>query len=230
MSNNKETTAKFNIWDIFWTIFWLLMLVLILIKFLVFQHVTVVGKSMIPNYDDGQLLLVNQINKNFQRGQVVAVYADREVAREANYFTRFSARFFLKRVIGLPGEQIEIIGGTVIIYNQEHPNGAILVEEYIPEFIIQSENDRNFYFPKTQIPKDSYFVMGDNRSNSEDSRSPGLGPIKDYAMFGQETLRIWPLSDAEKFTIPNYYFTEITNEIEIKREELRSLEIIKLFN
>jgi signal peptidase I len=219
MPENKQKSSNFSILDLFWTLFWLLMLGLVLLKFLVFQHVTVVGKSMMPNYEDSQILVVNQINKNFKRGQVVAVYADRDVAREANYFTRFSARFFLKRIIGLPGESIEIIGGNVIIYNQDNPSGAVLVEDYIPDSTIKSEEDRKFYMPKTMIPLDSYFVMGDNRSNSEDSRSPKLGNVKDYAMFGQETLRIWPISKVEVFTPPKYSFKPVTLELEIKREE-----------
>ena len=214
----SSDTKKFSLWDLFWTIFWFFMLIVVMLKFLFFQHVTVVGKSMFPSYDDGQLLIVNQINKDFARGQVVAVYSDPEIARDASYFTRFSARFFLKRVIGLPGESIEILGGNVIIYNQENPNGALLEEKYIPESTIQTEDDREYYLPKTDIPLDSYFVMGDNRSNSTDSRSSSLGTIKDYAMFGKETLRIWPINDLETFEAPSYSFKPITNKIEEKRE------------
>lgn len=178
---------------------------------------------MYPNYDNGQLLLVNQVNKKFSRGQVVAVYEKEDVAREATYITRFTARFFLKRIVGLPGEEIEILGGDVVLYNQNYPNGVLLNEPYIPVSTKTSEDQRNYYYPRTRIPIDSYFVMGDNRSNSTDSRSDVLGPVKDYAMFGQETIRFWPVSDVEVFDLPEYSVSSIDSDLESKRESLQNI-------
>jgi len=126
MSNTKieEKSSGSQFWAVVWGVFILFLLTILLVKFFVFQQVTVVGSSMVPNYRDGQLLLVNQLDKTFNRGQVVAVFADKEVAKSAsesdivgNYMTRFSAKFFLKRIVGLPGEEIEIIDSKVIIYN-----------------------------------------------------------------------------------------------------------------
>jgi signal peptidase I len=218
---STKTTSQnnnFNFWSFFWTILWLLLLVVVIFKFVIFQQVTVVGKSMQPNYEDGQLLLVNQIDKNFKRGQVVAVYEDRNIAKNADYFTRFSARFFLKRIIGLPNEEIEVVGSKVIIYNAEFPNGAVLQEDYIPQNTKNSEEQRNEYFPRTKISDIDYFVMGDNRSNSTDSRSKNLGPIANFAMFGQETTRLLP--SIELFDLPSYEFLPIDEKTENRRQQL----------
>ena len=146
-TNNTNTFVKqsrnlfVSFWGWFWTGLWFLIMLLLLLKFVIFQQVTVVGESMQPNYYTGEQLFVNQIDKNFRRGQVVAVYRDKDVAKGANYLTRFSAVFFLKRVVGLPGEEIEIIGDKTIIYNKENPNGAILVEDYLGADVVAKERE-----------------------------------------------------------------------------------------
>lgn len=236
MSSTKarETNKKLKFFAITWSTIWgvtiILLLLAVAVKFIFFQQVTVVGSSMVPNYQDGQLLLVNQIDKTYHRGQVMAVYADREVAKSAtesdaitNYMTRFSARFFLKRIIGLPGEEIEIVGSKVIIYNDQYPNGGVLQEEYIPQSIISSEEARNFYYPRTKIAEKFYFVMGDNRSNSTDSRSKSLGTIPEYSLFGQEAVRFWPISTLDFFRLPNYKFNPIDSTLKARRDKLISL-------
>lgn len=212
-----------------WGVFTLILLILVILKFFVYQQVTVVGSSMEPNYDDGQLLMVNQINKKFQRGQVVAVYADKEVALEvensdfiSGYLTRFTARFFLKRIIGLPGESIEIVDDKVIIYSPDFPEGYILNEPYLTAAVRFGEKQRSFYFPKTLIPQDSYFVMGDNRSNSTDSRSSSLGPVPSYSIFGIETIRFWPIKTVSLFQLPEYSFSEIDSEVLDRKAEILS--------
>jgi signal peptidase I len=218
MSETNTDTKHKIISNLLGSLFWLFLLLIVILKFLVFQNVTVVGKSMMPNYEDGQLLLVNQISKNFKRGDVVAVYQDFEAAKTADYLTRFKTTFFLKRVIAMPGEYIEIIGGDVIIYNSDHIDGSVLVEDYIPLDTKKTEDIRKFYFPKTKIADDSYFVMGDNRSNSTDSRVSSLGPIKNYAMFGKEFIRFWPIAETELFSDPVYEFNAISNEIKTKKD------------
>lgn len=209
---------KIKISEIIWSLFSLAVLVVVILKFVVFQQVSVVGSSMVPNYHDGELLLVNQISKDYERGQVVAVYADSKIAKDANYFTRFSATFFLKRLIGLPGESIEIIGSTVIIYNSEFPGGKVLVEDYIPQSTKTSEENRKYYYPKTKIPNGEYFVMGDNRSNSTDSRLPTLGMVHDYALFGQEAVRFWPSQDLAVFKLPSYTYKNVDSELLNKKD------------
>jgi signal peptidase I len=84
--SDPDQNKEFSIAKFLGNVFWLALFGLLIIKLLFFQQVTVVGQSMEPNYFDGELLLVNNVNRDFQRGQVVAVYEDREVARDANYF------------------------------------------------------------------------------------------------------------------------------------------------
>ena len=218
---NIGTRKKVTFWNYFWSILWFIALILLILKFAVFQQVTVVGKSMSPNYENGQLLLVNQLSKSLQRGQVAAVYEDEKIAKNADYFTRFSARFFLKRIVGLPNEQIEIIGSKVIIYDAKNPEGQVLVENYIPNGTIQTEEDRDFYMPKTKIPDKHYFLMGDNRSNSRDSRE--LGTFIDFSIFGQETVRFWPANETTVFFLPEYKFQPVSQEIKDKKTRLEKL-------
>lgn len=225
MSTNQTPTPNTTIkksksFINFYALLTIVAILLLGLKFFVYQQVTVVGESMMPNYKDGQLLMVNQLDKAHKRGQVVAVYADEKVAIEATYFTRFSARFFLKRVIGLPGESIEIVDSTVIIYNSQYPNGVVLTEPYITDQTKRTEKLRNFYYPKTQIPNDRFFLMGDNRSNSTDSRSKNLGPVPEYSLFGIENFRFWPYSEAAFFDAPKYEFNTITDELKTRKEAL----------
>lgn len=204
----------------FYIILTLIAVVLLGLKFFVYQQVTVVGESMLPNYQDGQLLMVNQLDKNHQRGQVVAVYADENVAKNADYFTRFSARFFLKRIIGLPGESVEIIDSSVIIYNKENPNGVVLNEPYITDEIKRTEKLRSYYYPKTEITKDHFFLLGDNRSNSTDSRSKSLGSVPEYSLFGIENFRFWPTSELAIFENPKYTFSPFDDSLKARKEEI----------
>ncbi len=186
------------------------LIAIFVLKLVVYQQVVVDGKSSYPNYDDDQMLLVNQVDKNFERGQVVAVYADKEVARNANYFTRFNAKFYLKRVVGLPGEEIEIIGGTVIIYNKENPNGAILNESYVLDSAKTQQDYSKEIIARKKIPFGEFFLMGDNRPCSADSRS--FGTFSSFAIFGKENFRLAPISEFHVFALPTLSLTPQTTE------------------
>ncbi len=195
------------------------LIAIFVLKLVVYQQVVVDGKSSFPNYDDDQMLLVNQVDKNFERGQVVAVYADKEVARNANYFTRFNAKFYLKRIIGLPGEEIEIIGGNVIIYNKENPNGAVLNESYVLGAAKTQQNYSKEIIPRKKIPFGEFFLMGDNRPCSADSRS--FGNFSSFAIFGKENFRLTPVADFHVFALPEVSLTPQTAEqIEVLRKSI----------
>ena len=217
----------------------ILLCFLLILKIFVYQQVNVDGLSMYPNYNDKDLLVMNLIDKNFQRGQVTAVYANEafanKIATQMNPFEAYMAKFdcknpssvtdcnaifYLKRVIGLPDEEIEIVGRNIIIYNSEFPNGTVLSESYIPESTKQKmdQNYQYYYYPRTKIAPNHYFVMGDNRTNSKDSRA--IGTIVNYAMFGQEAIRVgnWdkndgnPVGTAHIFDLPKYIYTAITTD------------------
>ena len=221
--NQKKIKSKSRVWSVIGAVGWLVLLTLLVLKFFVFQQVTVVGQSMEPNYYTGQLLLVNQIDKTYNRGQVVAVYEDTAVAKNADYWTRFKTRFFLKRIIALPGESVELVGDKVIIYNSQYPNGTVLNEDYISDSVKNKEENTNYYFPKTKVAEGNYFVMGDNRVNSLDSREKGTFP--DYAIFGQETIRFWPFADLAMFNLPKYNYQPIPDDLQTQINNLRELQV-----
>jgi signal peptidase I len=184
--------------------------VLLILKLFVFQQVEVDGNSMLPNFHDKDFLVMNMIDKNIERGRVVAIHSIDQFAYKIKYemnpwdayMSKFdcnprkcNAKFYLKRAIGLPGEEIEATNGDIIIFNKENPNGAVLKEDYITNDMKQSMKVTNYHFARTKIPEGKYFVMGDNRTNSTDSRV--LGPIADYAIFGKQVFRLG------NFTKPN---------------------------
>jgi signal peptidase I len=203
-------------------------LAILILKLFVFQQVEVEGLSMYPNFNDRDYLMMNSIDKDFERGRVVALYSNDKFAYKAThdinpydaYMSRFdsTAKFFLKRIIGLPNEEIEVANGDVIIYNKENPNGAVLKENYIPQSTKDKMKAINYHFAKTRVPEGKFFVMGDNRTNSTDSRV--IGAIADYAIFGKQVVRIGnfinnngnPLDTYTWFNLPKYEYLQIPEE------------------
>jgi signal peptidase I len=221
ISDLKKNEVQISIFSILGFLFWSFILIVLFLQIVVFQKVTIVGRSMEENYFDGQTLLVNRIDTSHQRGQVVAVYKDREVARDANYFTPYTgAVFYLKRIIALPGECIEMYEDKVIIYDNNCTNGKILIEDYISSNLSQILRNQSYYFPKTKVPQNHYFLMGDNRINSADSRI--LGSFPDYSLFGEESVRIWPFSESRFFTLPKYSYQEIDVRLKSNLERMNS--------
>lgn len=151
--------------------------IVIPIRLWIAQPFVVSGESMYPTFDDGQYLIVDEISYiigSAQRGDVV-------VFRYPND----TKRFFIKRVIGLPNEKIIVNDGSVTIINKEHPEGIKLIEPYVNE---------KFYTGSTYETKDNeYFVLGDNRNRSSDSRFWGVLPQK--LMIGRAYLRLLPLNE-----------------------------------
>ena len=153
-----------------------------LVIFLVIQtffvgRAIVKGSSMEPNLHTDQRILVNKTAYAFvdpERGDVVVFTPP---------FTSDSD--LIKRIIGLPGETVEIVDGVVFIHKTD---GSIfqLEEDYI-------KGPLNGNFTSEVIPDDSYFVMGDNRNNSRDSREGWF--VKSDTIHGRAWFSIWPLSD-----------------------------------
>jgi len=218
MNETQPQSRKNLLWDVGWSIILIAIVVLIILRIFVYQQVNVVGPSMQSNYFSGEQLLVNEIDKTLPRGQVVAVYEDKDVAANANYFTRFTARFFLKRVIGLPGEEIEVVGDSVIIYNSQYPDGTVLVENYIDDEVKRTERYKNEYYPRTKIADGHYFLMGDNRSDSLDSRVKGAFPA--YSIFGKETAKYLPINKFRMFELPRYAYQTPSDQINSLRADL----------
>ena len=140
------------------------------------QRTQVSGSSMEPKLSNEDNLIVDKITYRFREPERydIIVFAFRHDERT----------FYIKRIIGLPGETVYIDEDGTIFINDEP-----LVEGYGKEVI---EDPGRAYSPIT-LADDEYFVLGDNRNNSSDSRSSSVGNIKRDSIIGRAWLRIWPL-------------------------------------
>ena len=140
------------------------------------------GQSMQPNFYTGQLVIVNRFAYYFtepQRGDVIVLHDPKDPSQD-----------FIKRVMALPNETVQIQQGRVYI------NGAELDEPYIAEFC-RAGCDGTW-----TLKNDEYFVLGDNRSNSFDSHS--FGPITRSLIVGEAWIRYWPPQDVGFIQHPGY--------------------------
>lgn len=137
----------------------------------VYQPVKVEGTSMAPRLSDQERIVINKFVYKFepiQRGDIVVFRYPRDPAKS-----------FIKRVVGLPGETVEIRRGVVYV------NGTPLREDYVPA----DEHDLHSY-PATRLPPQHYFVLGDHRRSSNDSRAWGT-VHRDY-IYGKAVFAYWP--------------------------------------
>ena len=144
---------------------------------------------MEPNFHDHEYLIVDQISYRFgepTRGDVVVFRAPPQ-----------PYDFFIKRLIGLPGETIKIHDGKIFIFNSANPQGEELKESYL------SADLKSVGSITEALDQDEYFLMGDNREESMDSRS--FGPVKRKAMVGKVFLRGWPLDKFSLYLDPPQY-------------------------
>ena len=157
------------------------------------QPFYVKGTSMEPNFHNYEYLIIDELSYRFeapQRGEVVVFR-----------YPRDPQEHFIKRIIGLPGEDVQIKDNHVYIYNKEHPNGFVLNETYLDPSEVTLANNENRITLKT----DEYFVLGDNRDASQDSRF--FGPVNKSFITGRVWLRGLPLNKAKVFTknnLPKY--------------------------
>ena len=159
----------------------LYLLVVLVITYLVIhfvgQRTQVQGESMEPMLQDGDNLIVDKITYHFKAPQRFDIIVFPFQYKEDTYY--------IKRIIGLPGETGQITGeGTIYI------DGEVLEEGYGREVI---RDPGNAYSPVT-LGEDEYFVLGDNRNNSSDSRSSSVGLIHRKDIIGRAWVRIWPFS------------------------------------
>ena len=158
----------------------LYVLVVLALTFLIVTYVgqrtKVIGSSMEPMLEDGDNLIVDKISYRFEEPRRFDIIVFPFRYEEKTYY--------IKRIIGLPGETVYIDeSGAVYI------NGEVLKESYGKETII----DPGRAFEPVILGEDEYFVMGDNRNNSSDSRDPVVGNIHRDEFIGKAWMRIWPL-------------------------------------
>jgi signal peptidase I len=163
--------------------------IIIPIRYFLVQPFYVKGASMEPNFYDHEYLIIDEISYRFDepaRGEIVVFR-----------YPKDPSEFFIKRIIGLPSETVEVSEGRVIIYNDEHPNGLALDESaYLVEGTVTPGRK------KITLGADEYFVLGDNRKASSDSRV--WGPVPDEDIIGRVWVRGLPLSRLGTFETPLY--------------------------
>lgn len=157
------------------------------IRYFLIQPFNVKGASMEPNFHNNEYLIIDELSyrlRNPERGEVVVFR-----------YPLDPSEFFIKRVLGLPGETVEVTDGHVLISNKEHPNGYALNESYLDGVLTEGKK-------KVTLGPDEFMVFGDNRGQSLDSRS--FGPIKRSDIVGRVWVRGLPLSRIATFPVPDY--------------------------
>lgn len=159
--------------------------IIIPVRLFVLQPFYVRGESMVPNFQDNDYLIIDELSYHFHqpnRGDVI-------VLKNPN----LPSEFLIKRVIGLPGERVVVSNGQVSIYHPKDGSGGVL--------------DQNAFLPKglttfgsidVTLGSDEFYVMGDNRPYSLDSRS--FGPISRREIIGRTMIRAWPVTNLTIFS------------------------------
>lgn len=154
-----------------------------LVRYFLVQPFFVEGASMEPNFENGEYLLVDELSYYFrpvERGEVLVFR-----------YPLDTSKYYIKRVIGLPKETVEIKNGQVKIYNEKYSDGLVLDESYLPKNLTTTGEI------KKKLADDEYFVLGDNRAVSYDSRR--WGALTKDDIIGRVWVRAWPINRAAVF-------------------------------
>jgi signal peptidase I len=150
----------------------------IVIRFFIAQPFIVSGASMVPNFASSDYLIIDELTYRFhppQRGDVVIFHPPVD-----------PGTYYIKRIIGIPGDNVSVRNGVVTITNKTYPTGMVLSENYITkDTLIENKS--------VDVTEGKYFVMGDNRPESYDSRGWGLLPAKNIT--GRALLRLFPIGN-----------------------------------
>jgi len=159
------------------------LIIVFLVRSYLIQPFLVKGASMEPTFQDGNYLIINEITYQIRepaRGDVVVFK-----------YPRDPKQYFIKRIVGLPNERVEIEDQKVKIYSSDFPNGKELDESYLQPDGTTKGNIT------VQLGSDEYFVLGDNRPFSSDSRY--WGAVSRDLIIGRAWVRAWPLSEVQVF-------------------------------
>lgn len=176
--SEEKTSWGAELWSILKVIIVSLAIVLP-IRYFIAQPFIVRGASMEPNFEDREYLVIDELSYYFRepkRGEAVVFR-----------FPENPRQFFIKRIIGLPGERVEIKNGEVRIFNADNPEGLFLEEVYL-----DPPGRATYPNVESDLGGGEYFVMGDNRGASSDSRFWGALPKE--LMVGRAVFRAWPIT------------------------------------
>lgn len=160
------------------------MLIVVPVRYFFIQPFFVSGASMQPQFYNGEYLIIDEFTyrrEEPKRGDVVVFR-----------YPKDPSQFYIKRIIGLPGETVEIKNGKLEIFNQENPWGLVLNEPYL------EEGEINRGDMSVKVDPSNFFVMGDNRQASSDSRM--WGTVDKKYIIGKVWLRAWPPNQAKAFS------------------------------
>lgn len=170
-------------------IFIISLIVIFIVRSFIIQPFFVKGASMQPNFSDGDYLIVDELGYKLaepKRGDVI-------IFRYPNN----PSEYFIKRIIGLPGETVSIKDNSVTIFNEESPLGVTLDESsYLP---VSNQTLGTYY---VELRDNEYYVLGDNRTASLDSRR--WGALEDNYIIGKAWVRAWPFDEFDIFGSANY--------------------------
>ena len=205
IDNQKQEVKSENKFKKFLTFAWELFKIALIafvivapIRYFLFQPFIVKGESMTPNFQDGNYLIVDEISyrtSSPQRGDVIVF--------DSSFIPGYSGQRFIKRIIGLPGETVDIANGKVEIIKDGKT--TVLSEKYLPANLeTYGYNGSNLSpLPEEIILKSNeYFVLGDNRTGSYDSRFWGV--VQRKYIIGKVFLRILPITSLSEISRPAY--------------------------
>lgn len=169
-------------------LFFIFIFIFLPIRLFIFEPFIVIGESMEPNFHNSDYLIVCKICTKLKKPQRFDVIVFIPPVDDKKYY--------IKRIIGLPNEKIIIKDNKILIFNDDYPEGLKLNENYL--------NQQNFYMEDIEIKlnRDEYFVLGDNRDESYDSRKWGK-PLKEKNIVGKVILRIDLLGKIINILRPN---------------------------
>jgi len=195
---SSESTKQSG-WQFFWNFFSEMVKVVIIslmivlpIRYFLIQPFYVKGASMEPNFYDHEYLIIDEITYRFdepKRGDIVVFK-----------YPKDPRQFFIKRVVGLPGETVKIEDGLVYVDGQD--GYQPLQEDYLSDDVETIMPLRGY--TQVKLAQDEYFLLGDNREQSFDSRA--FGPVKREFIIGRTWLRGWPVNRLTVFNTPDYNF------------------------
>lgn len=194
VGKDEEKTLMDDILD-FIKVFAISAIVILLFVNFIAHPVTVVGHSMDPTLAEGEYGLTSVISMAFnepKRGDIVIVNMENEEGQTERW---------VKRIIGLPGETIEARDGVVYIDGEPLDESSYLSQETIDETLAKYKAEHGvdygpftFDFGPVTLSEDQYWVMGDNRPYSKDSRYPTVGPVSKDSLFGQGMFVLYPFN------------------------------------
>lgn len=159
--------------------------IIIPVRYFLIQPFYVKGMSMESNFQDHEYLIIDEISYRFrpiERGEVIVFR-----------YPLNPQEYYIKRIVGLPGEGVQVKDAKVIVYNTENPGGAVLTESYLDENMPTYANNDD----RLDLGPNEYYVMGDNRVASKDSRV--FGAVNKSFITGRVMLRGWPFDRVKLF-------------------------------